>query len=353
MDVIMRAGLVNGMMCLIGLNAPALCVGQETWKNRKHIHLRDTLARGYDVSATEDLTYFADSLSDESNFKSHLNTILVPRPVGSNNHRVVREHIADSMQKLGWNVETPNFRAKTPHGEKTFTNVIATLDPGAPRRMVIACHYDSLIKPAGFLGATDSAVPCAQMLNMAQTMKRELNGLKDQKPELTLQFIFFDGEEAFVSWSSTDSIYGSKKQAEFWDNKEFKHQGTRGNTLDRIDIFVLLDLIGARGMQFSKLERDTSDWYDRLVRIERNLKQTGSVRENKDIFKDEFLRAGIEDDHIPFKRRGVPILHLITYPFPQAWHKMGDNAASLDFDRIGSLNKILRVFVAEYLNMNP
>ena len=28
--------------------------------------------------------------------------------------------------------------------------------------------------------------------------------------------------------------------------------------LFRIDIFVLLDLIGARGMQFSKLERDTS-----------------------------------------------------------------------------------------------
>ena len=61
-----------------------------------------------------------------------------------------------------------------------------------------------------------------------------------------------------------------------------------------------------------------------MVRIERNLKQTGSLRENKDIFKDEFLRAGIEDDHIPFKRRGVPILHLITYPFPQAWHKMGE-----------------------------
>jgi hypothetical protein len=32
---------------------------------------------------------------------------------------------------------------------------------------------------------------------------------------------------------------------------------------------------------------------------------------------------------------------------------MGDDGASLDLDRIGSLNKILRVFVAEYLNMNP
>jgi glutaminyl-peptide cyclotransferase len=28
--------------------------------------------------------------------------------------------------------------------------------------------------------------------------------------ETTLQLIFFDGEEAFVSWTDTDSIYGAK-----------------------------------------------------------------------------------------------------------------------------------------------
>ena len=42
-------------------------------------------------------------------------------------------------------------------------------------------------------------------------------------------------------------------------------------------------------------------------------------------------------------------MHLITVPFPRAWHKIGDDRSSLDFDRIASLNKILRVFVAEYL----
>ena len=28
--------------------------------------------------------------------------------------------------------------------------------------------------------------------------------------ETTLQLIFFDGEEAFVAWTETDSIYGAK-----------------------------------------------------------------------------------------------------------------------------------------------
>lgn len=30
--------------------------------------------------------------------------------------------------------------------------------------------------------------------------------------------------------------------------------------------------------------------------------------------------GGIEDDHIPFLRRGVEILHIIASPFPQVWH---------------------------------
>ena len=32
--------------------------------------------------------------------------------------------------------------------------------------------------------------------------------------ERSLQVIFFDGEEAFVRWTNTDSIYGSRHLAE-------------------------------------------------------------------------------------------------------------------------------------------
>ena len=74
------------------------------------------------------------------------------------------QHIVKQMRSSGWSVDLHEFRDKTPFGVKTFTNVIATLNPDAPRRMVIACHYDSKIDPPGFLAATDSAVPCAMIL---------------------------------------------------------------------------------------------------------------------------------------------------------------------------------------------
>jgi len=325
-------------------------MAQLNWKNQKNVHHKETKERGLRIATTQDLVYFSQQLSNEKNFRDHLNRILIPRPVGSHGHTQVRQYITSTMRGLGWDVDTPTFTDSTPIGNKQFTNIIATLDSSAPRRLVVACHYDTLIKPEGFLGATDSAVPCAMMLNIAATLKRNLAELKSQNPDLTLQFIFFDGEEAFVRWTSTDSIYGSRNLAQTWETQNYQYKGVTGNHNDRIDIFVLLDLIGARGMEFSKLERSTGDWYDRLVAIERNLKRTDVIN-GKTLFKDEFLPAGIEDDHIPFKRRGVPILHLIAYPFPRAWHKMGDNLDSLDFNQIADFNAILRVFIAEYLHL--
>jgi hypothetical protein len=43
----------------------------------------------------------------------------------------------------GWRVDVDEFAASTPHGSKTFTNLVFTLDPYAPRRLVLAAHYDS------------------------------------------------------------------------------------------------------------------------------------------------------------------------------------------------------------------
>ena len=47
----------------------------------------------------------------------------------------------------------------------------------------------------------------------------------------------------------------------------------------------------------------------------------------------------------------VPILHLIAVPFPDVWHKESDNASAVDYPTVEKLNKILRVFVAEYLEL--
>lgn len=57
----------------------------------------------------------------------------------------------------------------------------------------------------------------------------------------------------------------------------------------------------------------------------------------------------IEDDHLPFLQRGVPVLHLIAVPFPKDWHKAGDNYENLSWPTIMDFDQVLRVFVYNYL----
>lgn len=65
-----------------------------------------------------------------------------------------------------------------------------------------------------------------------------------------------------------------------------------------------------------------------------------------------FLGA-IEDDHIPFVHRGVPVVHLIATPFPPVWHTIRDDASALDLPTIKAWALIVRLTVAEYLGLDP
>jgi len=80
------------------------------------------------------------------------------------------------MKDLGWTVESDVFQAYTPiFGKLEFENVIAKLNPNAKRYLALACHFDSkYTRERNFIGATDSAVPCAQLINLATVMSKYL-----------------------------------------------------------------------------------------------------------------------------------------------------------------------------------
>ena len=46
---------------------------------------------------------------------------------------------------------------------------------------------------------------------------------------------------------------------------------------------------------------------------------------------------------------GVPVLHVITTPFPQFWHTLDDNEENMHRPTVVNLTKIMAVFLAEYL----
>lgn len=260
------------------------------------------------------------------------------------------------MNALQWNVSRDSFWASTPIGRSIeFHNIIATLDPSACSRLVFACHYDSKLMK-NFVGATDSAVPCAMMIHMMKSLNPFLKKLQS---ETTLQLIFFDGEEAFVNWNEHDSIYGSRHLANLWNRQKLNFEEKSKcsylsefeSQLDRIQVLILLDLIGSKNPQFYSYFSNTNSLHSRLIQIEKKLNEL-NPNYYANYFKNRRGLGLIEDDHIPFLQKGVPILHVIPSPFPSVWHKISDNKENIHHPSIIHLIKVFKIFVAQYLHLS-
>ncbi|KAI3367868.1 hypothetical protein L3Q82_026702, partial [Scortum barcoo] len=316
------------------------------------------------VTLTQDEIRTALSHTDlEQMWQRDLRPLLVVRYPGSAGNLAVQEHIKTTLGTLGagWEVTEDKFVSETPYGTLPFTNLIATLNPSAKRRLVLACHYDSKYYAPQwhgreFQGATDSAVPCAMILELVRALDEELKAQKSSSPDLTLQLIFFDGEEALFQWTDTDSLYGSRHLAQKMETTPHPAGATDTNLLHGIDLFLLMDLIGAPTPHFGNQFPSTTPWLSRLQNIEKRLHSMNQLVDHPNsvqYFWPNHRVGHVEDDHIPFLNKGVRVLHLIPSPFPSVWHTFDDNEQNLDRSTIQNLNKILQVFVLEYLNARP
>ncbi|KAG0171916.1 hypothetical protein DFQ28_000781 [Apophysomyces sp. BC1034] len=288
---------------------------------------------------------------------------LVPRVAGTAENARVRDFIVDHFKRLEWHVELDTFTDETPFGPKTFSNVIVTKDPDAPTHLTLAAHFDSkYYRDFEFIGATDSSAPCAILLDIADT----LNPLLTRK-DRTLQIIFFDGEEAFQEWTATDSIYGARHLAAQWENaflEQSAHTSKR-TKLDKIEVLVLLDLLGTPNPSINNYYRSSSWLFYKLLRLEERLIQMSLMKtktEKTEERLDPMFNANsimtfqgylLGDDHVPFLQRGVNILHIIPYPFPSVWHNPLDTAECLDHAVVLNFAVLFRNFVAEYLELDP
>lgn len=374
---------------------------------------------------------FADDLLDPYNEDGLLEPILqvrIPDTQGSLN---VQNHFTSFFEQqneeltlkygnkkdrktpyTNWTLEVDRFQNDTPIKKNvTFTNLVFTRNPpgakpGSTGYLSLVAHYDSKIEPKGFIGAIDSAVPCAIMMYVAKVLDEKLteywnaNYVEDGSgdstapiSELGLQLIFLDGEEAFSQWTDQDSTYGARHLATKWEQKGVFHASSgnqnnaaviegegghgiaapRRSKLEEIDVFVLLDLIGTKDTVIKSYYPNTDWLHSHLSELEgvyrndpkskratskTNKKRSNKMRSSYDPFFPRFeassfhLSHFLADDHLPFLHRGVPILHLIPLPFPKVWHTIDDDADHLDKDSVRQFAHIMTAFVAEYMGMS-
>lgn len=328
-----------------------------------------------------------------------LSPILRTRVPGTPGSTAVLNHFVNFFKNdlPQWTVSFQNSSSKTPvTGSKDipFVNMIATRDPpwtnsGEVGYLTLVAHYDSKIDPEGFIGAIDSAAPCAMLMHVARSLDGALttkwsaidqmdvkqegyeDGFEEHKG---IKIIFLDGEEAFGgTWTKEDSIYGARALAAELEATYHPALSTYHNALSSISLFFLLDLLGSKNPYIPSYFKTTHWAYRNLAALEKRLRGNSKFRSSPnhptkrtssgisrqeplwlhdvDKIDGRWLGGYIEDDHLPFMARGVEVLHLIPSDFPPVWHKIFDDGEHLDLDTCEDWAILVTAFAAEWMDL--
>ncbi|KAI0188698.1 peptidase family M28 [Astrocystis sublimbata] len=304
--------------------------------------------------------------------------LLIPRVPGTPGQAAAQSHLVNFFRAElpKWSIEWSNSTGKTPvtgNREIPFQNLLFKREPpwvteGQSNLLTLVAHYDSKISPEGFIGATDSAVPCAILMHVARSidgfvteMYSQMNATEAGSAPLDMgvQILFLDGEEAFKDWTETDSLYGARALADAWETSYHPAGSFYRNPLDQISMFVLLDLLGSANPTIKSPFLPTHWAYRAMADIEQRMRRLNLLESTPDgaFLPDaekavgNFNKGMVEDDHIPFMRRGVPILHIIATPFPDVWHTMADDGEHLDLPTVRDWARITTAFALEWLDL--
>ena len=206
-----------------------------------------------------------------------------PHPSGSEAIKRAQDYLEKELQSYGLKVVEDTFEGQTPKGAVPMKNIIGELAGEKPEVVLITGHYDTK-RQAGFVGANDGGSSAATVLEMARALSKT-------KPQYTLWFVLFDGEEAVVDWSAMDgrdNTYGSRHLVD-----KMRDDGS----LAHARAMLLVDMIGDKNLDI-KREIESTRW---LVDLIWNAAWKAGYAKN-------FLRDdhSISDDHLPFLEAGVP-----------------------------------------------
>jgi glutaminyl-peptide cyclotransferase len=235
-----------------------------------------------------------------------------PRPLGSANHKKVEEYIKSHLN--GDQVEDDAFTADTNLGKFPVHNIVAKFPGNRDGIIIFASHYDTNypLRNTSYVGANDGASSSALLLEIANQLRGK------PRDGYSVWLVWDDAEEAMkpdteVDFMS-DSLYGITHLAEKWQ---------ADGTLKKVKAFMLADMIGDADLNIDR-ESNSAPWLQNLI-------YEAATRLG---YQSHFFARTLpmDDDHIPFVKRGVPSIDLIdfTYGYNNVfWHTTQDSVDKL------------------------
>lgn len=269
-----------------------------------------------------------------------------PRPFGSPELAKTADYIQAEVTKLGLKME--RHELEHPKEKKTIRNLYTRIDGEDPANgpiLMFGAHYDTKLAAGHddsshnfpFVGAIDGGGAPALLIELARAIKAQT-----PKPKANVWFYWIDAEESIDwTWKDERALLGSDA---------FCQMLSETKVMPRVKAFVLLDLMGSKNVKFDK-DGDSSGQLielfrkvgDRIGIGERMFKHP--TEQALSYYRQKNLPWGIKDDHLNFKKYGVPAMLLIDFQeripphlggqatagnYEQWWHTPDDNLDAMD-----------------------
>jgi glutaminyl-peptide cyclotransferase len=260
------------------------------------------------------------------------NVAIGPRASGTPGAKKNAEFIADKAKEFGAETYIKEFDAMTPEGRMTFRNVIAEIKGSSNDLILIGGHYDTkrLTSIPDFQGANDGASSTGLMLALIKAVKT--SGVK---LPLTLKFVFFDGEECFVSYGDSDGFFGSKHFVE-----ELKKQ----KLLSLCQAVIIIDMIGDRDLSVTLPSGSDPELKELTLEVAKKQK----VAKYFQVYSQDIL-----DDHTPFQQEGIPAIDIIDFEFGKNncyWHTSGDSMDKISAKSLETVGNVILEMIWQLQN---
>ena len=218
---------------------------------------------------------------------------------GSPGHAAAEKFIESHFEaeQKDHRLDIDEFSASTPAGLQTLRNIIVKYPSATAGKkdgiIVLGSHYETNypLRDISFVGANDGACTSALLMEIGAYFRAH-------PPQgYSVYLVFFDGEEAVKEWSATDSTYGSRHLAAKW---------SQDGTLGHIKAFLLADMIGDKSLDIDLDDNSDPRLVDLLKQAAHNTGHMSSISSD---------HTPMEDDTLPFHKRGVPVLDVIDYDY--------------------------------------
>ncbi len=263
-----------------------------------------------------------------------------PRVPNTPAHKACGDWFVSKLKDYGAEVTEQTASIKACDGKLLeMRNIIASYNPQAMRRILIAAHWDCRPwcdqdswsnRNQPVQGANDGASGAAVLLEIARQWQDKETG------NLGIDLIFFDTEDyGNPSWEHNDNEDTWCLGSQYWA----KHPHKAGY---RAEYGILLDMVGGKSAGFLY---EYFSWHYASAIVQKVWSKAAELG-----FGGTFIQrqgGAVTDDHLYVNRlAGIPCIDIIDFDpdyggFPETWHTVNDDLSHIDAQTLQTVGQTL------------